>query len=73
MLNIVRIDGSGEMIINGSVPITAHIQKHIQYELMYVRNGLGIATKLRIILADVMSGISVSQNFLLEQITFIQK
>lgn len=69
-LNVVRIDGGREMIVDGRFAIALHAQEHGQYELLHVADRLWVALELRIVLCDVALG---GQNLRLEQIGLVQE
>lgn len=69
-LNVVRVDGRCEMVVNSSFPISLDAQKHGQNELVNVLDRSRIALELWIVGADVALG---GEDFRFEQIGFVQK
>lgn len=69
-LNIVGVNSRCKMIVNGSVAISLHTQKHCQNELVNVLDRSRIAFELWIVCAYVaLSG----QDFRFEQVGFVEK
>lgn len=69
-LNVVRIDGCGEVIVDGRVTVSLHPEEHAQYELLHVANVLRVALELRIVVRNVTLG---GQDFRFEQVGFVQE